>query len=213
MALVASDGRFLRVNQSLCAIVGYAEQELLATTFQAISHPEDLQLNLAYVRQLLAGEIATYQMEKRYIHKDESLVWVLLSVSLVRDASGAPLYFVSQVVDITSRKQAEEMLQANEERFRSLSAASPIGIFQNDANGKTVYVNQRWMEIAGRTLEESLGDEWMKGIPPGERESVLAAWKACARAGGEFSRQFRLVRPSGEVCWVHSRARVNALKV
>ena len=109
MALVAPDGRFLKANRSLCEIVGYPGQELLATDFQAITHPDDLQADVNQMRQMLAGEISTYQMEKRYIHKLGHVVWVLLSVSLVHDAFGRPLYFVSQVQDITERKRLERL--------------------------------------------------------------------------------------------------------
>jgi PAS domain S-box-containing protein len=111
MALVGTDGRWLQVNQSICDITGYTEQELLNTTFQAITHPDDLETDLGYVRQMLAGEISTYHMEKRYIHKRGHHVWVLLSVSLVRDAQGTPLYFISQIQDITERKRMEEQLR------------------------------------------------------------------------------------------------------
>lgn len=109
-ALVAPDGKFLQVNSSLCEIVGYSETELLQKTFQEITHPDDLDLDLNYLRQMLSGEISTYQMEKRYFHRSGSLVWVLLSVSLVRNLDGKILYFISQIQDITDRKQAQARL-------------------------------------------------------------------------------------------------------
>ena len=123
MALVSPDGRWLQVNHSLCEIVGYSEQELLATTFQAITHPDDLVADLAYVHQMLAGQISSYQMEKRYRHKLGHTVWVLLGVSLVRDGQGNPLYFISQIQDITVRKQAEVQLKTTSEQLRALMAS------------------------------------------------------------------------------------------
>src|SRR5260370_9318731 len=114
MAMVAPDGRWLQVNPAICHLVGYTEAELLASSFQAITHPDDLETDLGYVRQMLAGEIQTYQMEKRYFHKRGHVVWVLLSVSLVRDSQDQPLYFISQIQNITERKQAEaELREAN----------------------------------------------------------------------------------------------------
>ncbi len=113
MALVGLDGRWLRVNRSLCAFVGYGEAELLATDFQTLTHPADLDADIGFVRQLLAGARATYQMKKRYFHKDGHLVWVLLAVSLVRGGDGRPLYFVSQIQDITERTRAEEQVRAS----------------------------------------------------------------------------------------------------
>jgi PAS domain S-box-containing protein len=107
MSLVSPEGRWLKVNQALLNILGYSEAELLATDFQHITHPHDLENDLELVRQVLAGTIASYQMEKRYLHKDGNLVSVMLNVSLVRDQHQQPLYFVSQVENITERKQRE----------------------------------------------------------------------------------------------------------
>ena len=112
MALVAPDGKWLKVNRALCEIVGYSQTDLLATTFQEITHPDDLEADLGYVSQMLASEIRTYQMEKRYFHSSGHIVWILLSVSLVRDKNQQPLYFISQIQDITPRKQAEARLKS-----------------------------------------------------------------------------------------------------
>jgi PAS domain S-box-containing protein len=111
MALVGPDGRWLQVNPALCELVGYAEEELLEGTFQGITHPEDLEADLAFVGQMLAGEIQTYQMDKRYIHKLGHILWIHLSVSLVRDSDGSPAYFVSQIQDISEQKRAEELAE------------------------------------------------------------------------------------------------------
>jgi diguanylate cyclase (GGDEF)-like protein/PAS domain S-box-containing protein len=111
MALVAPDGQFLRTNRSLCEILGYVEEELLEKTFQDITYPDDLDADLDQVRRMLVGKIRTYQMEKRYFHKDGQVVWVLLSVSMVHDEEGEPLYFVSQIQDISERKVLEERLE------------------------------------------------------------------------------------------------------
>ena len=110
MALVSLEGKWLQVNRSLCKITGYSEDELLARTFQDITHPDDLESDLENVRKMLAGEIDTYQMEKRYFHKNGEIVWILLSVSLVRTKSGEPLFFIGQIQDITRHKKGEEEL-------------------------------------------------------------------------------------------------------
>ena len=120
MALVACDGRFLKVNRALCEIVGRSETDLLRCSFQAITHPEDLATDEEQVRRVLAGEVPTYQLEKRYLHADGHVVWVQLNVSLVRDLVGRPLYFVSQVLDITDRKRVEgELRWARDEALRA----------------------------------------------------------------------------------------------
>jgi PAS domain S-box-containing protein len=111
IAVSQPDGHYLRVNRALCEILGYSEEELRATTFQALTYPEDNEASMAYVDRLLAGEIDKYSLEKRYVRADGRPVWVSLSVSLVRAPDDRPLYYVAQVQDITERKRAEERLQ------------------------------------------------------------------------------------------------------
>ena len=106
MAMVSLEGRWMRVNESLCHLIGYSAEELRGKTFQDITHPDDLQDDLDNVRQLLDGKIRFYKMEKRYFHKDGRLVWALLGVSLLRDKLNKPLYFISQIEDITETKLA-----------------------------------------------------------------------------------------------------------
>jgi PAS domain S-box-containing protein len=110
MALVGIDGRWLDVNEALCRIVGYSQEEMLKKTFQDITHPDDLDADLDHGRKLLAGEVRTYQTEKRYLHKDGHVVWILLNVSLMRGKEGEPLYFIAQMQDIGQRKRIEEAL-------------------------------------------------------------------------------------------------------
>jgi PAS domain S-box-containing protein len=125
MALVAPDGRWLQINDAICEMTGYRRDELLAKTFQDITHPADLDADLDQVRRILAGEIASYDMEKRYIRADGALIWVLLSVSLVRDEIGSPLYFISQIQDITARRRIEgELRRSNAELEQFAYAAS-----------------------------------------------------------------------------------------
>jgi len=120
IAHVAPNGQWLLVNQKLCDIVGYTREELLERTFQDITYPADLNADLEYVRQILANEIQTYAMEKRYIRKDHSLVWINLTVSLVRNSSGDPNYFISVIEDINARKYAEAALRRSSARLETL---------------------------------------------------------------------------------------------
>lgn len=122
MALVSTDGRWLQVNRSLCEILGYSEQELLARRIQDINHPDDIDADSGHIRRLLAGEINHYQIEKRYFHKQGHAVWALLSVSVVRNGQGDPLYFILQVHDITDRQREAEHLENSRAQLRALSA-------------------------------------------------------------------------------------------
>jgi diguanylate cyclase (GGDEF)-like protein/PAS domain S-box-containing protein len=111
MALVDLDGRFMRVNQALCTITGYDADQLVSKSFQEITHPDDLDKDVGYARQLLAGEIRYYQIEKRYIRPDGGYIWVNLSGTLVRDAGDQPDHFIAQVQDISERKRLEARLR------------------------------------------------------------------------------------------------------
>ncbi|MTK64141.1 MAG: PAS domain S-box protein, partial [Methanobacterium sp.] len=132
LAHVGPAGRWLRVHQKLCDIVGYSQDEFLALTFQDITHPDDLEIDLDYVRQMLANEIRTYSMAKRYLRKGGGQIWINLTVSLVRDQDGAPDYFISVVEDIQKRVEAEqEVVRLNatlerrvQERTAELQAAN-----------------------------------------------------------------------------------------
>ncbi|MBK1882050.1 PAS domain S-box protein [Luteolibacter pohnpeiensis] len=110
MAIVALDGSWLRVNKSVCDILGYSTQELLATTFQELTYPDDLGTDLKQVRELIDGDKRYFQMEKRYFHKDGHIVWVRLTASLVRNTDSQPVHFISQLEDITERKTLEQHL-------------------------------------------------------------------------------------------------------
>ena len=126
MALVSPSGQWLRVNQSLCEILGYSAEELLTKTFLEITHPDDLERDMASVGKMLAGDIRTYKMEKRYFRKSGETVWALLNVSLVRTPEGTPLYFISQIEDITDRKRGEIATQDAEAKFRAVFNYNPI---------------------------------------------------------------------------------------
>jgi len=180
MALVSPDGHWLRVNRSICEIVGYSEQELLEIDFQTVTHPDDLEKDLEYVQQMLAGEIKTYQMEKRYIHKMGQVVWALLSVSLVRDAQDEPLYFISQIQDITDRKRAEEALRHSEERYRELFANANDLIYTHDLAGNFTSLNKAGERITGYTREEALKMNIAQVVVPEdlERARQMIARKA-----------------------------------
>jgi len=113
MAIVSIEGRWLSVNNAICDILGYDKRELEQNTFlQDVTFPADLAKELALIEQLKAGLIPSYQLEKRYVHKDGKIVWALLTVTLLRDETGAPLYFIKQIMNITERIQSAARLQA-----------------------------------------------------------------------------------------------------
>jgi len=166
LALVGPDGRWLKVNRALCDLVGYTADALLTMTFQDITHPDDLEADLECVRRMLAGEIRTYSMEKRYVHARGHVVWVNLSASLLRDDEGRPLHFISQVEDITERKAAEDVLRASEQRFRRLIETSAEAFIAAGRDGVVIEWNRKAEEMFGWKRAEILGRSLADTVVP-----------------------------------------------
>jgi two-component system sensor histidine kinase UhpB len=181
MFLTGLDGRWLKVNEALCQTVGYSEEELLATTWEAITHPEDLEPDMARVRGLLAGEAAYYHLEKRYLHKDGRVAWILLGASLVRDQHGRPLYFVGHAQDITERKGAEGRLRDYSDRVQALSRRL-LGAQEDER----------------RHLARELHDEFGQLLAAINFQLHAAKWLAGAAAQSRLDECSTLLQQAGE---------------
>ncbi len=167
IALVGLDGSWLRVNDQLCAITGYSAEELLTKTFQEITHPDDLDADLAMYCKVLAGETENYSLEKRYIRSNGEIIWVELTVGCSREADGTLGYFISVIEDIGARKEAEATLRAAHDTFRHLVERSPFGIYVVDADFRLVQVSegaqkvfQNVRPLIGRDFADVLRTIW-----------------------------------------------------
>lgn len=141
MVVLGTDFRRLRVNQAFCTLLGYSREELLAPGAADTTHPDDMAEDLLQRKRALAGEIDTYQREKRYLHKSGRIVWAMLTCSLVRDAQGQPLHFISQLQDITERKQAEQQSHDTQERFRAMVELSTDWFWEQDEDFRFVQIS------------------------------------------------------------------------
>ena len=183
MAIGAPDGRWLQVNPSVCEITGYTEKELLATDFQSITHPDDLEEDAEGLRRMLAGEIQYFNTEKRYVHKSGRTVWVFLSTSLVRDAEDKPLYIVAQIQDITETKRYKENLERVIRQNQSILTSVGEGIYGLDLDEKTSFVNpaaERMLgygpgELAGRHQHDIVSHINADGVPYPEGDCPVYA--------------------------------------
>jgi PAS domain S-box-containing protein len=175
MALATPDGHFLDVNHAMCRMLGYSREELLATDFASITHPDDVETSWEHFRRALADELDTYRMEKRYLRKDGQAVWALVAVSVVRDAAGAPLHFIGQMEDITERKRAEEALAGSEERYRSLVENQRDCIKLLDLKGRYLALNRAGIKALGRPLEKILGGKYADDLDPADGPAVAEA--------------------------------------
>jgi len=199
MALVGLDDRFLLVNRRLCDLTGYSHEELLARTTHEISHPEDLPAGLEYSRRIRAGEIERWVREKRYIRKDGSILWATVSLSLARDLSGQPSYFVVAVEDITERKRADEALRETEQQFRLLFASNPHPMYVYDLESlQFLEVNDAAVAQYGYTRDKFLQMR-ITDIRP--LEEVPRLMEELTRVWGDFSSsgQWRHQRRDGRI--------------
>ena len=207
MALVGPDGRFLQVNDSLCELVGYSADELLRRTFQEITHPGDLEADLQLADQLLAGEIRSYQMEKRYIHRLGAAVWALLSVSLVLDDEGRPIHFISQIQDITERKRAEEELATSRARLSEAQRIAQIGDWRRDGSDQPLTWSEETYRIFGIDPAEGQPtfDRLVATVHHDDRDEFVRTVQQLRKDGRPYEHEFRVVLPGGSLRWVESR--------
>ena len=201
MAHIGMDRRFIRVNRRLCEILGYSEQELLGLTGRQISHPDDLDIINEQRPRLYAGEIDAVRVEKRYLRKDGSVVWVHFSMTVERDDAGAPLYEIAVFEDITTQLDAQLKLRESEARYRQTFELAASGIC-HVKDGRFVRVNKRLCEILGYPEHELLGRH-VKDISHPEDRDVTDAGRARIRAGEIESARFekRYIRADGAVVW------------
>jgi diguanylate cyclase (GGDEF)-like protein/PAS domain S-box-containing protein len=152
VALEALDGRFLKVNHALCQLLGYQEKELTATTFQEITHADDLAADAQSIVDMIAGRIRHYHAEKRYFHKSGRLIWIQLSVSLIRDAHDRPEHFIAHMQDISEHRRIETEVKRQRQELRLLFDLLPAMIWFKDTHNNLVRVNRRAAASAGLSV-------------------------------------------------------------
>ena len=195
MALVALDGRILRVNRAACELLGYEENELLARISQELTHPADLDADRIAKDGVLTGQIAICRVEKRFIHKDGHTIWASVSNSIVQDQGGRPQCFFAQIEDISIQKQVE---LARETFFQLPLALHFVAGF----DGYFKHLSGSWTDVLGYPLEDVLSSPYMDFVHPEDRESTANA--AQQLSGGEhvflFENRYRHI--DGSYRWL-----------
>lgn len=214
------DGTITLFNAAAERLLGYTAQEIIGKTTPVIFHEMEevkeaaRQISLKLGRTIKPGLelfVLTSQpgyadeQEWTFVRKDGTRFVASLSVTKLNDDEGNFIGYLGIGSDITKRKQAEEALRRSEEQFRSLSASSPVGIFQTDAQGRCLYTNARWQEIAGLTGEESMGNNWVAAVHPDDRHTVVTEWERCIREQSLRFMEFRFQHKTGEIRSVMTR--------
>ncbi|HEX9154302.1 MAG TPA: PAS domain S-box protein, partial [Nitrospira sp.] len=204
-------GQFQQINNKYCEITGYSGEEMLARTFQLITHPDDVEADVNNMARLLNGEINTFQMDKRYIRKDGSTVWVNLTcVPLWLDATDRRLH-IAMVENITERKEAEQELRMIRERLQHLMASSPTVIYSAKTSGDygATYVSENILEQLGYEPREFVDDSgfWVDRIHPDDKARVLADLPRLFRDGHHVD-EYRFLHNDGTYRWMHDRLKL-----
>ncbi|MDT0678213.1 PAS domain S-box protein [Autumnicola musiva] len=158
MAILDTKGRWLEVNKTLCDLIGYSEEEFKQLDFQEITHPEDLYSDLQLREELLNSKRAHYQWEKRYFHRNGNILYVMLSVSLVRDKNENPLYFISQIIDVTGKKVAERKLKEAIAQLEGiLEASTQVSVISTNPGGIITNFNKGAENLLGYSRQDLIG--------------------------------------------------------
>ena len=193
MALVGTDGQWLQANKALCQFLGYSQSELHSLTFQQVTWPEDLNLDLEQMEQLIRGDINSYSMEKRYYTRNGEVVWALLAVSLVRHADGSPLYFIAQIEDINDLKQTEWVNKRLMERITLANEAGGIGIWEWDVKPDVISWDKRMFELYGVPPHiKPTWQMWHECMLPEDRAHAEQVVRDALAARIPFKLEFRI---------------------
>jgi len=201
LAITSPEKGWIEVNNALCATLGYTRDELTRMTWTELTYPEDLAPDLAQFNRMLSGEISSYTLEKRFIHKDGHLVDTHMGVSLVRKPDGSVDYFMATMDDVSERKKTEAALRNSETEFRNLAEAMPQIVWITRPDGWNIYFNQQWVDYTGLTLEESNGHGWNKPFHPNDQQRAWDAWQNATQNEATYSVECRLRRADGAYRW------------
>jgi len=203
-ALTTLDGRLLKVNPALCEMLGYSMEEILELGIQGITHPGDPH-DLTHFNQISAGKIQHSQTEKRYLHKLGHTVWAISSVSLIRDDSQQPRYFLSQIQDITKYKRDESSLMHSQGLLRGIVDGTPDVVFVKDCQGRYVIINAAGAHLIGKPIEEIIGRDDTELYSPEDAQRIMEIDHQVLQSGETRTYEVARILDGGTRAFLYTR--------
>jgi PAS domain S-box-containing protein len=179
MTIVSLEGRWLRVNREFASMVGYTEEELLGRRFQDLTHPDDISDNDKHFLEAVQGAKDVYRLQKRYVHRNGTIIWVNLNVSMIKDDQGLPIYCVAQVDDITQEKKAKERLMVSQANLHATINNTSIMIWSIDRLFRLLTFNRTFQTYVKDkyNVDVKVGERMFGASPPPETEDLIKRWR------------------------------------
>ena len=201
MAIAGMDNRYIRVNRAFYEMLGYTKSKVMALSFVDITHPEDIELEIPLMQQLIQGEIDRFGLEKRYLKQNQEIVWVNLTLIGLRDQAGAVLYTLAMVEDITERKRAEEALRQSEAHYRAIVQDQTELICRFKPDGILTFVNDAYCRYFNKQRSELIGHNFMPLIPQEDQKLLGQSFGSLSQEQPIATDEHRVILSSGEIRW------------
>lgn len=206
LAQLGLDGRVLHINQRLCEMLGVSAAAAHGRMLTDWVHADERGDELRAQEQLARGDQQLYGVERRFVRGDQTIVPVQLKAMLLAGPSGGGTALLYMIEDCTEIAQARRALHESETRFHTMADYAPVLLWTSDTEGCCTFLNRRWLEFTGRTLEQELGNGWLESVHADDRDACVATYRKAFAARQPFEMEYRLRRADGEYRWILDRA-------
>jgi PAS domain S-box-containing protein len=207
VCILSLKGKFVRVNSTLCQMLGYTKEKLLELTYTDITYKEDEWIGPYFLDKMISGMIDSANYQKRYVHKSGKVVWADISTSIVKKTTNKPAYFLVNIIEFTERKLAEDALRESEERFKLLFDKAPLGYQSLDINGNLIEVNETWLETLGYSKQEVVG-KWFGDFLSPDFVNAFRERFNLFKTLGSIHSEFEMIKKDGTPIFIAFDGRI-----